>query len=166
MPASVAGRSASSSRAGTTTATRLPSTTDLLRLLALLDPRRDRIPEQRGDDPDEEADDRSDRSSAAPARRRGSLDLGRLEDARELDLLSEGDRVVRRKEARLEVGLPTLVELELVDDARAQDELVGRRQALVVFDLRLSLLEKCNVLGRLLQLLLHALAVLREREEP
>src|SRR5262249_54509275 len=165
MPASVPGSSASSSRAGTTTATRLPSTIGL-RAFAAWHPGGDRFPEQRDDDPDEEADDASDEGRAAPARGRSSRDLGRLEDAGELDLLGKGDRVVRRQETRLEVGLPTLGELELVVDARAQDEPVGVRQALVVVDLRISLLVISDALSRQPELLLHSLAVLLERAEP
>src|SRR5690349_2410517 len=82
MPAIVMPTSVSSSCAGTTTATRLPSSTALC-----ASARRERLPRERRDEPEQEAEERRDDDVVAPASRR-RLHGGRMrEDARQLDLL-------------------------------------------------------------------------------
>ncbi len=128
IPASVSGSSASSSWAGTTTATRLPSSIRPPSGAAA----DERVPEQRREDPDDQADQAADRGAGA-AVRPGGLDRdGRRADAARFSTFSASERNCCADEpVGLELAEPLLDGDERGVDVREQEQLLGRRERLV-----------------------------------
>src|ERR671933_372151 len=89
MPRTVSAISVSSSYAGMTTATRLPSSTRLRLDAGPADDPRGGLPQERGDDAEQEPDQRADEHGVPPALR-GRLDRrGAVHDLAGLDVLRE-----------------------------------------------------------------------------
>src|SRR5712692_11537646 len=136
MPPTVTPTSCSSLCAGTTTATRLPSTTALGGRRAAADARDHRIPGERGDQTEHEADQRADEQRAADAPRRRVHGRGPRDDTGALDQLRDDEQLLRRR-ARVEQRRATLLEDVLSAD---QHELFEGRVALRLQSARESLL--------------------------
>src|SRR5579864_3236277 len=89
MPAIVVPTSVSSLCAGTTTATRLPSST---KLTLAREPAGDGLPEEGGEDPEQESDEGADDDGVALAAGRHLRDPGRRQHERVLDVLGLQDQ--------------------------------------------------------------------------
>src|SRR5689334_17609450 len=127
MPRIVSPISSSSLYAGTTTATRLPSSIRSLTLQtgAAGDPRREAVPEERREHAEEQPEERADDRRVPLRARRRLRHRGRAELARLLDLVREREQLRRRGLLREELRAPVLGVRDLADE----DELVQGRQA-------------------------------------
>ena len=153
IPASVVPISCSSSWAGTTTATRFPSTIGLSG--GAVAAREERIREERRRAAEQEADQPADeRRVAAAARRRLDGGCG-LDDLRLLDVLRERELLL---DVRLQVEQLAATRLVVVERAQ-EDELVERADALLVH----RLLERADPRHERVQLLLDRLELPVER---
>src|SRR5690348_12281742 len=115
MPASVAPINSSSSCAGTTTATRPPSSMSAVRGATPRDRSGDAVPQERGERADDRADDRRD-DGGVPVAAGGDLVRGRArQDRRRLDLPRLREQLRRAELVLLHGG-----------QAELQEQLVGR----------------------------------------
>src|SRR5262245_5074841 len=125
IPRSVSATRSSSRKAGTTTATRLPSSIVRLRALPRVPSLDDRVGDRRGERAEEEPDDRADRGRVATAgRRRPARDRG-LHDPALLDVLREREQLLILEELLLHGAAALLGEADRVVRRADHDQLVG-----------------------------------------
>src|SRR5436190_2345950 len=143
MPAIVSAIKSSSSNAGTTTATRFPSSirSRTLQTGAAGDGTREAVPEEGREDAEEQPEERSDDGRVALAAC-GRLRRGRVaEHARLLDVLREREQLLGGRLLVEELAPPLLGVVDLADE----DELVQRGQAARVLDRRVQRLRPRRV---------------------
>src|SRR5262245_20758328 len=133
MPRSVSAIRSSSSCAGTTTATRLPSTMRLsLPGRGPIPARDDGLGSQRRDGAEEQADPPPDERRRACAPRGRLRRDGRLDDAALLDLRREREELAGGQQVLLERAAPLLERRERGVEAGHEEQPLGQRQRLVL----------------------------------
>src|SRR6188508_969642 len=128
MPRRVSATRCSSSNAGTTTATRLPSTISVLLRGAPRGPSlEERIGDCRGERSEQQADQGADQGRVATARGRRLAGDSRLDDVALLDVDGEREQLLILEQLLLHGAATLLREADRVVRGADRDQLVGRR---------------------------------------
>src|SRR6188472_3661513 len=128
MPRRVSATRCSSSNAGTTTATRLPSTISALLRDAPRGPSlEERIGDRGGERSEQEADQPADQGSVAPARRGRLARQGALHDLALLHVLGQREQLLILEQLLLDGAASLFREADRVVEAGDHDQLVRLR---------------------------------------